>query len=114
VTYLHETYSEAFERDLVRNMWKFLTPAGRDWVDEAVPSAERRLARVEWLAFDTMVNLLTTYRPLSEAELGELVRFSESPAGAWVSRAFRDGLLGAVEAAGERAHVALHGSPGRR
>jgi hypothetical protein len=113
VTYLHAAYYGAIERDFQRTTWRFLTPAGRRWADEATPSAERRLAGLEWIAFDTMTNLLTTYRPVSQGELEELARFSESPAGAWVSRAFRDGLLGAVEAAGERAHATLHGGAGR-
>ena len=94
LTYLHQAYFEAFERDLVRNMWKFLTPAGRD--------GSMRPCRAPsdgWLAWSGSPstpwwNLLTTYRPLSEAELEELVTFSESPAGAWCLRGVPGGAPG--------------------
>jgi hypothetical protein len=108
-TYLRIAAVETIERGLQRAMWASLTPAGRRWANGAGPTLDGRLARAEWAAFETMVTLLRTYRPLSDAELDELVRFSESPAGRWAADAYRDGLLGALEAAGERAHAALRG-----
>jgi hypothetical protein len=110
LTYPEVASYDTMARDFQRTTWKLLTPAGRSWANQLTPSLDGRLSRVEWTAFQTMVTLLTTYRPLSDAELEELVRFSESPAGAWAARAFREGLLGALDAARERADGALHGS----
>lgn len=105
---------EATERGVRRVVWRFLTPDGQRWANEAEPSLERRLALVEWRAFDTMVGLLTAYAPLSDAELQELVSFLESPAGRWFAALYRDALLAAGQAAYERAQAALRGVPAGR
>jgi hypothetical protein len=114
LTYLRLATEEAMREGLEQATWAFLTPAGRRWAERDAPGVDGRLAAVEAAAFDTMTMLLTTYRPLSDAELDELGRVSESPAGAWLADAFRDVLAAAVPAASQRAADLLHADRRRR
>lgn len=76
---------------------------GREDADDARPRSE------EWARFHAVTMMLFAYRSLTEEELAEYARFSESAVGARSLKIYEESLGEALRAAEQRAAAALKG-----